>query len=78
MTHYVARFMKSVLGGNGRHAEICQRMIEIEAPCLGDATELAKIEFCQREHVPDWLLHADRVQVADLEARQTVEVTNAV
>jgi hypothetical protein len=65
MTHYVARFMKNVLGGNGREAEICQRMIEIEAPCLGDATELAKIKFCERENVGDWLLHADRVQVAD-------------
>jgi hypothetical protein len=40
-------------------------MIEIEAPCIGDATELAKVEFCERENVRDWLLHADRVQIAD-------------
>ena len=69
MAHYVARFMKNVLGGNGRQAEICQRMIEIEAPSLGDATELAKLTFCERENVRDWLLHADRVQIADMEVR---------
>ncbi|MBR1121913.1 hypothetical protein JQ628_10355 [Bradyrhizobium lablabi] len=65
MAHFVVRFMKDVLGGNGRQAEICQRTIEIEAPCLGDATELAKITFCERENVRDWMLHADRVQIAD-------------
>ena len=65
MAHYVARFMKNVLGGNGHEAEICQRLIEIEAQSLGDATELAKIRFCESENVRDWVLHADRVQIAD-------------
>jgi hypothetical protein len=65
MAHYVARFMKNVLGGNGHEAEICQRSIEIEAPCLTDAEELAKVKFCQTEHVGDWLLHADCVHVTD-------------
>ena len=65
MAHYVVRFMKNVLGGNGHEAEICQRSIEIEAPCLTDAAELAKVKFCQTEHVGDWLLHADCVHVTD-------------
>lgn len=67
MARYVVRFMKNVLGENGHEAEICQRMIEIEAPCVTDAAELAKCQFCESEQVTDWLLHADRVQVADAE-----------
>ena len=67
MARYVARFMKSVLGENGHEAEICQRSIEIEAPSLIDATELAKMKFCETERVGDWLLHADRVHLTDAE-----------
>jgi hypothetical protein len=67
MSRYVARFMKNVLGENGHEAEICQRSIEIEAPSVIDATELAKMKFCETERVGDWLLHADRVHLADAE-----------
>jgi hypothetical protein len=67
MARYVARFMKNVLGENGHEAEICQRVIEIEAPCTTDAAELAKTRFCESEQVKDWLLHADRIHVADAE-----------
>ena len=67
MARYVARFMKDVLGENGHEAEICQRSIEIEAASTLHATELAKIKFCETEHVGHWLLHADRVHVADVE-----------
>ena len=67
MTRYVARFMKNVLGENGHEAEICQRSIEIDAPCVTDAAELAKMKFCESENVRDWLLHADRVHVIDAE-----------
>jgi hypothetical protein len=59
--------MKNVLGENGHEAEICQRSIEIDAPCVTDAAELAKLKFCERENVRDWLLHADRVHVIDAE-----------
>ena len=67
MARYVARFMKNVLGENGHEAEICQRSIEIDAPCVTDAAELAKMKFCESENVRDWLLHADRVHVIDAE-----------
>jgi len=59
--------MKDVLGENGHEAEICQRSIEIEAPSRVHAAELAKMKFCETENVRDWLLHADRVHVADAE-----------
>ena len=67
MTHYIARFMKDVLGENGHQAEICQRSIEVEASDKRRAAELAKIEFCQSENVKNWLIHADRVDVTDAE-----------
>ena len=67
MARYVARFMKNVLGENGHEAEICQRSIEIEASSVIDATELAKMRFCETERVGDWLLHADRVHLTDAE-----------
>ena len=68
MSRFVVRFMKDVLGGNGRAMEICQRSLEIDASCEGDATELAKIRFCEKEVLGHWSLHADRIQVrpADL------------
>ena len=67
MARYIARFMKKVLGENGHEAEICQRSVEIEAPSVTDAAELAKIKFCDTENVQDWLLHADRIHVTDAE-----------
>jgi hypothetical protein len=67
MARYIARFMKDVLGENGHEAEICQRSIEIEAQSTAHAAELAKIKFCETENVREWLLHADRVHVADAE-----------
>jgi hypothetical protein len=67
MARYIARFMKNVLGDNGHEAEICQSSIEVEAPSSVDAAELAKMKFCETKKVRDWLLHADRVHVADAE-----------
>ncbi len=67
MARYIARFMKDVLGDNGHEAEICQRSIEIDAAGLGDAAELAKLKFCETENVKNWLLHADRVHIAEAE-----------
>lgn len=67
MTRYIARFMKDVLGENGHEAEICQRSIEIEAQSRADAVEVAKKKFCETEQVKDWILHADRVRIADAE-----------
>jgi hypothetical protein len=65
MTRYVVRFLKDILGDNGRHAEICQSLLEIEAANSRDATELAKKRFCEKERLQEWSLHADRVQVAE-------------
>ena len=75
MARYIARFMKNVLGENGHEVEICQRLIEIEAPCVTDAAELAKMKFCESENVRDWLRieHAPRnaAQNSLLQSRMT-------
>lgn len=63
MSRYVVRFMKDVLGENGRQTEICQRSLEIDAANEGQATELAKKKFCETEALCEWSLHADRIHV---------------
>ena len=63
MSRYVVRFMKDVLGGNGREIEICQRSLEIDAGSEGQAEELAKLKFCESERLCEWSLHADRIQI---------------
>ena len=67
MAHYTARFMKVVLGEDGRESEVCQRSVEVEASNKRHAAELAKAKFFEAERVKNWLLHADHVQVTDAE-----------
>lgn len=67
MARYVAKFMKDVLGDNGHEAEICQRVIEVNAPDKERAAALAKVKFCEAERLTDWLIHADRICIADAE-----------
>jgi hypothetical protein len=63
MSRFVVRFMKDVLGDNGRETEICQSAMEVDAPNEGHAAELAKRRFCEAKALRDWSLHADRIQV---------------
>lgn len=63
MSRYVVSFIKDVLGDNGRHAEVCQSTVEIDAPSEGEAEELAKQRFCKAERLCEWSLHADRIHV---------------
>jgi len=65
MARYTVRFLKDILGENGRQAEICQSLLEIEAANSGDAAELAKKKFCEKQRLKEWSLHADRVHVAE-------------
>jgi len=54
MSRYVVRFMKDVLGENGRECEVCQGTLEIDAPTESQATELAAIPVTQLRSVqPD-------------------------
>jgi hypothetical protein len=75
MSHFVVTFMKDVLGDNGRRAEICQRILEIDAPTEGEAKEIAKQKFCTTEGLCEWSLHADRIQInpADFPSQRVIE-----
>jgi hypothetical protein len=63
MSRFVVRFMKNVLGVNGREAEICQSSLEVDASNEGHAAELAKQRFCEAGALRHWSLHADRIHV---------------
>ena len=63
MPRFVVRFMKNVLGENGREAEVCQGTLEVDASNEGQATELAKRKFCEAQALRHWSLHADRIHV---------------
>ena len=63
MSIFVVRFMKDVLGDNGREREVCQSSLEIDASNEGQAREMAKLKFCELQALRDWSLHADRIQV---------------
>lgn len=63
MARFVVRFMKNVLGENGRETEICQSSLEVDASNESQAAELAKKKFCEAQALHDWSLHADRIQV---------------
>jgi hypothetical protein len=65
MSRFVVRFMKDVLGENGHEIEICQRALEVDASSEGQATELAKKKFCEKEALCEWSLHADRIQIKE-------------
>jgi hypothetical protein len=64
MSYFVVSFMKDVLGGNGRHIEICQRKLEVHASDASAATELAKRKFCETERLGEWSLRADRIAIS--------------
>jgi hypothetical protein len=63
MSRFVVRFMKDVLGENGREAEVCQGTLEVDASNEGQAAELAKKRFCEVGELHHWSLHADRIQI---------------
>ena len=63
MSWFVVRFMKDVLGDNGRHCEVCQSIVEVDASNEDEAAEVAKQTFCRMQHLNDWTLHADRVNI---------------
>jgi len=63
MSRFVVRFMKDVLGENGREAEVCQGTLEVDASNEGLAAELAKKRFCEVGALHHWSLHADRIQI---------------
>ena len=71
MSRYVVQIMKDVLGGTGREREVCQGELEVDASSEGQATEMAKLKFCQEQALCDWSLHADRIRIEAADLRVT-------
>ena len=65
MSHFVVRFLKDVLGENGREAEVCQSSLEVDAADKLKAAEIAKARFCRSQSLSDWSVHADRIEIAE-------------
>lgn len=63
MPWFVVRFMKDVLGDEGCQREVCQSTIDVDAADEDEAAQIAKQKFCDTQHLCDWSLHADRINV---------------
>ena len=63
MSRFVVRFLKNVLGENGRQSEVCQGTLEVDAADQDKAVELAKTKFCAAQALHHWSLHADRIEI---------------
>jgi hypothetical protein len=63
MPRFIVRFLKEILGENGRMSEVCQTTVELEAQDESDAERKAKLRFCDIHGIHDWSLHADRLKI---------------
>ncbi|MDA9506464.1 hypothetical protein XI09_17860 [Bradyrhizobium sp. CCBAU 11386] len=63
MAHFTVRFLKNVIGDQGKSCEICQRIVDVDARDATEATLLAQQQFCEFREIGDWSLHADRIDV---------------
>ncbi len=65
MSRFIVKFMKRVTGDNGYQTEACQFCCDIDAVDKPAAVETAKRQFCDLRRLPDWTLHADRIQALE-------------
>ena len=68
MSRFRVAFRKTVYGSTGNAREIFQRIVDIDALDRTSARARAIACFCDLEHVTDWLHHADRMEIAQIEA----------
>jgi hypothetical protein len=64
--HYVVKFFKKVVA-HGHEVDACQYTVDLFASDKKEALALAQKEFCATEHLANWQIHADRIQVAKAE-----------
>lgn len=60
---YVVTFYKTISSDYGEDKDILQGRFEVFADSEETALEEAKAEFCRRERLHDWMLHANRCEV---------------
>ena len=64
MTAYRVSFFNELTNSSGKLFKVCQRSVDIRmARSLDRAVEAAKKRFARLEHVGEWRLHAQLVEV---------------
>jgi hypothetical protein len=64
MTAYRVSFFNELTNSSGKLFKVCQRSVDIRtARSLERAVEAAKKRFARLEHVGEWRLHAQMVEV---------------
>ena len=67
MPQFRVTFRKIVYGNTGHASDICQRIVAVDA-CDSGSAEAAAIDcFCEKEHIANWLDHADRLEIVEVE-----------
>ncbi len=74
---YHVSFFKRLVDSNGRPVDACQGAVEVRAAGHDSAIEIARKQFAQLKDVVDWSLRADYEKVELLEARTSLETSNA-
>jgi hypothetical protein len=57
------RFIKTVCDDSGHEHRACQAMFTIDATSLSEAVSRAEADFCRLNHVHDWTIFADAVEL---------------
>ena len=63
MARFIVRFLKDLIGDQGKSCEICQHTVDVDARDATEALSLAQQQFCDFREIADWSLHAERVDV---------------
>ena len=66
MPRYRVTFLKTVCGGTGREATVCQRAVEVDAENAEAALEPARALFCKLEQIRHWSFRADGCAIEEV------------
>ena len=65
LSYYIVKFFKTVINNTGHETEACQGSVETLAVDSAEAAAFAKHRFCEAQHLRDWSLHADRIEILE-------------
>ena len=63
MPMFEVRFLKAVSDDTGHERKVCQRALEVEAECWAGALSAAREQLDSAECTPDWMRHADAIEL---------------
>jgi len=77
MPTFQVRFLKAVSDDTGHERKVCQRALEVEADCWAGALSAAREQLGRAESTPDWMRHADAIELARKIHRELAGVAQA-